>query len=258
MSTREPVDARLEPFYAEERRAPPVPSPEVRARVLEAVLARIEVGGGGSNGPNEPAAQVNASPSPASPIGTFAAGALVGLGLGVAMSLPWKSAPDSPPNEASPEQVRAIAVDEPEPSPAPISVDASLSLDATSLDATTITSTPRTHRRAPAIVDSTPTPEAEEVARSSTSTAEERSLIDRARAALRRGDPHEALVTLMGHDRRFPEGLLDEERDRLIVECLIAQGRHAAARTRIHAYLREHPAGTHRDDLERMERALPQ
>jgi hypothetical protein len=110
-----------------------------------------------------------------------------------------------------------------------------------------------------------PIPNAEDIASvpsvseegvSASSTAEERALIDRARAALRRGEPHEALVALMSHERRFVDGELTEERERLIIEALVVEGRGDQARARIDAYLARRPHGIHRAALERLAESL--
>jgi hypothetical protein len=61
--------------------------------------------------------------------------------------------------------------------------------------------------------------------------AEERQLILVARSALARGRPKEALAALAEHARRFATGQLEEERDSLRVEALVASGSYGEART---------------------------
>jgi hypothetical protein len=61
--------------------------------------------------------------------------------------------------------------------------------------------------------------------------AEERQLILVARSALARGRPKEALAALGEHARRFATGQLEEERDSLRVEALVASGSYGEART---------------------------
>jgi len=80
--------------------------------------------------------------------------------------------------------------------------------------------------------------------------ARERALVDRARAALRRDDAHEALVALMGHEREFPAGALAEERDRLSVEALVARGRMEQARARAALFRARHPGSVYRAEIE--------
>ncbi|MEM9070581.1 MAG: hypothetical protein AAGE52_18895 [Myxococcota bacterium] len=87
--------------------------------------------------------------------------------------------------------------------------------------------------------------------------ARERALIDQARAALRAGRAHDALVALMGHERQFPNGSFAEERERLAIESLVDTGRHRAARRRGDAFLRRYPQSAHRERIERFLRDLP-
>jgi hypothetical protein len=75
--------------------------------------------------------------------------------------------------------------------------------------------------------------------------ASERQLIDAARVALGRGRSHDALVFLMGHERRFSDGMFAEERELLVIEALIAQNRVAQARERGKAFLAKYPRSAH-------------
>ncbi len=73
---------------------------------------------------------------------------------------------------------------------------------------------------------------------SATGLATERALLDRARADLLAGEPAEALAAVGTHARRFPRGVLSEERDALRVEALASAGRRDEARaaaTKFHA-----------------------
>ncbi len=71
----------------------------------------------------------------------------------------------------------------------------------------------------------------------------ERLVLDRARAALQRGLPDEALVALMSHARQFPDGALAEERDVLLIEAYLRANNPDLARKRIERYRADHPAG---------------
>lgn len=116
---------------------------------------------------------------------------------------------------------------------------------------------PRRARRDPRSVEPRAAPPAlVETPPAGETHAEERSLIDRARVAVRRGSYHDALVSLMEHERRFASGELREERDRLVIEALIGERRTEPARRRIERYLRDYPSGLHRDDVERMAAGL--
>ncbi|MEZ4251855.1 MAG: hypothetical protein R3B99_26895 [Polyangiales bacterium] len=80
--------------------------------------------------------------------------------------------------------------------------------------------------------------------------ARERALIDQARAALRAGRPHDALVALMGHEREFAEGTLAEERERLAIEALVRSDRLPAARRKAAAFVTRFPSSAHRARIE--------
>jgi outer membrane protein assembly factor BamD (BamD/ComL family) len=60
--------------------------------------------------------------------------------------------------------------------------------------------------------------------------AAERALVDRARAALGRGQSKDALDALDAHAARYPRGRLSEEREALAVDALARAGRTDAAR----------------------------
>lgn len=92
-------------------------------------------------------------------------------------------------------------------------------------------------------------------------TSPEAQLIERARVALRRGTPDEALRTLMSHERRFPAGQLAEERDILLVEAYVAAGNLTLARERLEHYNATYPNGLHKqraaDAAREIEQRLP-
>jgi hypothetical protein len=237
----EPIDPTLEALYRADRARPPLAPPGARERVLEGVLSRIG-GGGGSSDPSGPVGPPSGGLGrPALAGVTFTAGLIVGGALGVLFA----------PRDVGPERAASDTTQTRE--------------DATHTEPVVEAAMPaedREHhepaapaRRRAAPIEVVPDPSTE--LRTGASTAEERALIDRARSALRRGDTHEALVTLMGHERRFPNGALVEERERLIVEALVAAGRIEQARARIDAYVRDHPSGIHRAALERVAAGLP-
>jgi len=62
--------------------------------------------------------------------------------------------------------------------------------------------------------------------------AAERSLVDRARTALTRGQPGAALEALDSHAKTFPRGRLAEEREALAIDALARAGRGAEAKAR--------------------------
>ncbi len=69
----------------------------------------------------------------------------------------------------------------------------------------------------------------------------ERVLLDRARRSLLHGDPLGALAAVGEHERRFPRGVLSEERDALRVEALVAAARFDDARASAAAFHAAHP-----------------
>ncbi|HEX8790219.1 MAG TPA: hypothetical protein VF765_04655 [Polyangiaceae bacterium] len=60
----------------------------------------------------------------------------------------------------------------------------------------------------------------------------ERALLDQARAALTSGDGAKALSIAEEHRRRFPSAQLDEEREAIAIQALVAIGRYDEARAR--------------------------
>ena len=64
------------------------------------------------------------------------------------------------------------------------------------------------------------------------SLAEESPLIDQARRSIETHYPVQALARLEEHKRRFPRGQLEEEREALWVQALVARGNTDAARAR--------------------------
>lgn len=73
----------------------------------------------------------------------------------------------------------------------------------------------------------------------------------RARDALRSGDCKGALAPLREARRRFPGGILAQERDALWVEALARSGRSAEASDRARAFLREYPISPYADLVRR-------
>lgn len=71
----------------------------------------------------------------------------------------------------------------------------------------------------------------------------ERLLLERATAALMRGDANGALGALRDHAQRFPRGELAEEREVLLVRALRAAGQNDAADQRAKDFKRQFPSG---------------
>jgi hypothetical protein len=92
----------------------------------------------------------------------------------------------------------------------------------------------------------TSAPSAVQPARSGASTAAslrtERLLLERATAALMRGDANSALAALHEHARRFPQGELAEEREVLLVRALRAAGQNDAAEKQAKDFKQKFPS----------------
>ena len=73
------------------------------------------------------------------------------------------------------------------------------------------------------------------------SLAAERHLLDDARQALARGEPQAGMVPLGQHAKRFPHGLLAEEREALAVRLLAALGNRPAAIERAERFRQRFP-----------------
>jgi hypothetical protein len=63
--------------------------------------------------------------------------------------------------------------------------------------------------------------------------ADERRLLDAARGAVEREDGASALTATAEHERKYPNGILAQEREAIAVRALLLLGRNAEARTRV-------------------------
>ena len=77
------------------------------------------------------------------------------------------------------------------------------------------------------------------------SVAIEAALVRRAEGALRAGDPKGALAIVGEHARRFPTGVLTEERDMERIVALCALGRRDEATTAAAVFTRTWPSSSH-------------
>jgi len=62
--------------------------------------------------------------------------------------------------------------------------------------------------------------------------------------------PARALFLAQEHLRRYPHGILDQEREALTIEALVALGKVDEARARARAFERTYPASPHRARIE--------
>jgi hypothetical protein len=84
---------------------------------------------------------------------------------------------------------------------------------------------------------------------------QETTLIREARQALRGGDSAQALRLLDECRRLFPTGVLEQERERLAIEALVADGRAAEASARAGEFLRKYPDSPHASEVRTLARS---
>lgn len=87
--------------------------------------------------------------------------------------------------------------------------------------------------------------------------AAEVAVLDRARAALRRGDASATLSLLDQHEREFADGALLAEAELVRIETLIVSGDAATARVRSRAFLTKFPQSPHAKRLRSLVDRLP-
>ena len=204
--------------------------PEVRARLRARLLAPALSGGeAAGDGPRTGAAPPAAT-GPlflTKPIALLVTTFALGMGSGAALHSWLRSGaiPSmAPPAQAPPPAVPSIAPrSAPEPAAAP--------------SASSVCPAPSPH---------TPDRERE----TDSGLGRERALLDQARAALLAGDRGRALAALDRHRRLFPGGRLEEERDVLRVQALLAAGRAKEARAEAGRFLHKHPASLFRPAVE--------
>ncbi len=199
-----PLDDELEGLLTAERRRPDT----LDAALDDRMLARIR-------------AEVGLSATTAAPrraswrdVAIAAVGALAGAGLHATLR------PSPPPQRIVVERVVERRVEVPVTQHVFVSLDAAAPADATR-DATAL-------RPRPATLPST--------------DDDDSALVERARVALLRARPADALVGAAEHARRFPRGQFAEEREAIAVQALAALGRSAEARSRAAAFHRRFPA----------------
>jgi hypothetical protein len=157
-------------------------------------------------------------------LAVFVLGAIAG-GTGVAVLRP-------PPPE------RLVYVDRPAPPPVP---SATLPVPA----ATSAAPAPR------------PSAEPRPSAPRANGVSEERSLLDDARQRLAAGDADLALKRVAEHERRFPNGVLLEEREALAIQALVNAGRYDEARARAEAFRKRSPNSVFLPAIDTTLRSIP-
>lgn len=235
MTELEPLSADVSALLARERTrvaVSPERTEELLARVERSAAVVAAVGGLGVGA----ALAVNATKvsilqkivsslaraKTALALAAFAAGGVTGGVVTHAVETRTTVAP-MPTESSSPRPaVVASAISAPAPE-ASIVPEASIAPEASSLP--TAPSAPPSATQAPASTLDT-----------------ERTLVDRGRAALAKGDADAALRALGEHERRFPTGSLAEERDALTVRALVAAGRKGEASRKLGAFEKRYPS----------------
>lgn len=225
---REPLPPALDALLELERPLDPVADRE-RARLRAGVMAAV---GGASPPPSAPRSAgpslVRRSRAVQAALGMLVLGGAAGFLVGRATA---RGDAPSVPTVASAPVALSIAAPTTGPGPSTASTDAG----------------PPAGERLRASDDRRPAPVAAAPPRASATPGErdagstegltsERTLLDRARSAMLRGDPAAALQALDEHARAYPAGALVEEREYLAIRALVAEGRRDQALDRAERY----------------------
>jgi hypothetical protein len=235
MNDDDDVPAELEKLFRTEREIDQVPSDAIE-RALERFEKSLPSGGGGGPASSGGGGAASAAGGfTAAHIAMTAAIAFtVGAGVGAALVVSLGMDTTTPPTR--PEPVIALLLDagapveEPALAP-PAAIDAAVVVELA----------PRTALVEPFAVDAGVAESAPHRIRSSQPRANERALVDAARFALARGDTDAGLASVDAHRRRFPRGVLAEERDATEIQLLLRAGRREGARERARAFLEQYP-----------------
>jgi hypothetical protein len=230
----------------------PLPAPtDVRARALRRLALAIPIDGGG--GPGAPPAPGGAAPHAASGLGRALAtrvpawSLLVSFVAGGAVVMAARG--PAPSDVARPRDVvAATAAALPASAPVmpapPAAIPASASAAPTAPTAS-VTATAR------AAASSAPTmPISSPRAAADGALEAERALLDVARTALGRGDGGNALRAAEEHGRKFPRGILAEEREAMTIQALRLLHRDDEAEARLQRFRGRFPSSLMRPALE--------
>jgi hypothetical protein len=236
-------------------REPQAASDEVRARMLRRLSLALPIGGPGD--PGTPAAPPGAGPGAAkglaralatrvpawSLLASFVAGGV--LAVAVTRPSPGKSANHEATIEVEVATATPIA---PAVPPAPTLAAPVIAVVPIASAAPAVISTPSA-RPAAAI----PSARAD----SSSALEAERALLDVARTALGRGDGANALHATEEHARKFPRGILSEEREAMSIQALRLLHRDAEAEAQLVRFRGRFPSSLIRPALEAPEGGAP-
>ena len=204
----------------------------VRARVLAAIAAGAATSAAGGKAAASAAGGGGAAGGAVTIKMALLAIAVAGVAAGAYVGLRSKSSGPAPVAVPEPEPAPSIAPPPVEPT-TPAVVDEAIEIAAEDVpDVPSARPHPRKPERPPALSPAD-------------SLREERALIARASDALRAGDARAALKAVSEHQRRFPDGLLIEERSAARVQALCAAGRTADGASAREAFLARWPRSVH-------------
>jgi hypothetical protein len=261
-----PLDAEVRALLDAERLRPDPPravADDVRAKLLAAAVGLgLSASGvahaaaaGAASGAGGAAGKLGTLAGLAKPAGllwtTAALGAAVAVAVVVGRPEPQRAARPSPPAAARrdevPRRAPEVAAHSAPAAPTPPALEARVR--------TPVRPRPAPAPPAPAVVPEEvagPQPSAGD-----TGLAVERTLLERARQALARGQAREALDIAARHERRFPDGRLAEQRERLAIQALRDTGDLDAARRRLAAFEAAFPKSLFLPDLRAVVRTAP-
>lgn len=206
----------------EDERARPGPSAAESDALRAGLGTLLDPGPGG--GPGGGGNGAGATAAPASALAKIAAGFLAGAIAGGAVV--WLAAPRT--------VERVVERPAPPIAAAPVAATVASAAPAPSVEAEAPVASSAAPARSAAAEARTPE-------RRDDDLAAERALLERARAALARGDAAGALDAVDRHAARFPRGRLAEEREVLAVQALASAARVDEARARAARFHRDHP-----------------
>ena len=169
---------------------------------------------------------------------TFGVGILLGTGVGVGMHAAFS---DDARRDTAPAAIAASVSSTPHLSGAPARL---ASPPASSTVSSTIEPEIEQSRRSrvnPIPELPHPPNESARPAASERTLAEQQTLLDSARAALRSGDAPAALTAMQLHQRLFPHTAFEEEREAVVIKSLVMLGRIEAAREKFSKFERAFP-----------------
>ncbi len=231
-----PLDRDLVALLVHEKE-PVGAAPGTKARVLgrlEALIVPPGGGGGGGGGESGPPSPAVAPALSALPVLTLGVRLVHPLSLAVAFVLGGAAGAIAIRGMATPPRDRIVYVER-----APAKDDAPSPADV--VTPPSFAPPPSPAPRVSLARVSPPSSAPSSAATGAGQLSEEQAILDIGRIALGRGDGEGALAALTKHEKRFPQGLLAEEREAILVRALILVQRYDEARARGERFRRRYP-----------------